>query len=151
MATDFYLLGERKIVNANASNLIILGGYMNGSGKMTYRRPNDTAGYLVPSANGLSIVGYQINATVAGGASVQLGYCDTDIGFNSASALVNPIYQFGDANYCFYRNPGVAGSGPNPGISSAGAIAFLVPLNKYVMSTYSGANFVDITLFAYLL
>lgn len=147
---DIIQLGERRITNV--SSLIILGTYLVANGKATFRQPNGTSGYAVPGGQTLTIIGVQIHAAVGSSAQLGLVYSDNDVGFNSTTAFTNPVYQFGDANFSFFRNPGVTANGLAPGMPQSFATYFQVPTGKYpgINHTGAGGNSIHITIYGTL-
>lgn len=79
------------------TNLKILYGRVTTSGRATtLRLANGTAGYQVPGGNTLRVKVVQTICDVTT-CQVGLGYGDTDVGVNSASAPTTPIYVGGDS------------------------------------------------------
>lgn len=141
---DYLQLGERNV--ADLTGIVCLGAYISTGGKATFRDPNGTAGYVVPTGKTLTLLGMTISAAIAAGAQITVNYSDADVGFNSVTAFTNPFYLFNDVQFApFKQGGGNAAAGPNPGMLSSFALNFQIPAGKYpgLVQIAGGSNFVD--------
>lgn len=147
---DSLTLGERVVTDL--SSIIVLGAYITGSTKATFRQPNGSAGYVVPTGSSFEVLGVTMHAVVAAAAPVTLAYADNDLGFNSAGSFTNPVYLFGDSSYTIFRNPGQSPTSLAPGKPTSFAVNFTVPAGKYVQLYHAagGANSIHVILWGKL-
>lgn len=100
-----------------------------GTRYATARALGGTAGYQVPGGDQFRIVAARI--TGDSNPDWGIGYGDTDVGFNSASAPTTPVYIFGTSDAVFYST---TAGGPSevafaePEDTTGG---FIVPASKY--------------------
>lgn len=89
---DTLTIGGR--VLTDLTTLIVLAASYTSNSKATFRQafPSaGSAGYAVTSAKTYTVAGIKFNANAA--TSLALLYADNDVGFDSATAFTNPVYQ----------------------------------------------------------
>lgn len=127
--------------SAQMAKLKILSGQTATSGRATtLRLPNGTAGYQNGGTN-LIVWATKVYTTSAQGNTCQLGYGDTDVGINSASAPTNPVYLNADSTNIV----GMTYNTPVNGVVTN----FNIVANKYGVQ-YAVGNAVSCTFYAIL-
>lgn len=115
-------------------NLITIGAGMGGNGFSTLRLPNGTAGYPVTTGKTLKLRAMSIREPNASNKIVQIGYGNTDVGFNSVSAPTTPVYCFGDS----YASGGVSQLVVTTANIKSAPIRFDVLATKYPFAESTG-------------
>ncbi len=111
------------------SNLKILKTYCNGNNLATARAPNGTAGYTPSGSKAFRILAVEYQSIATTSATPTLCYSDNDLGFNSAGAFTNPVYEHGaSSDYIGFTDGDINGINAKQAIQTN----FLVPNGKYV-------------------
>ena len=119
-------IGGRKIVKT--SDLVILSCAPSGaSDRGTFRKNNESAGYVVPASSQFRVVAVRvINRTAADGPLLTLAYSDNDVGISASTAFTNPVYHYGAAGA--YTALCENGTGKKCEVETN----FVVPTGKYI-------------------
>lgn len=113
------------MVFTDLSTLIVLGTLAGSGNRGTFRNTAASSGYSVTSGKTLTIWAIDIVSTQpTSDIEVTLAYSDNDVGFASATAFTNPVYEFGATNQ-FH------GLAPAYGSRGSWATKFPVPAAKY--------------------
>lgn len=126
-------------VFTDLQNLIILSGHANNTRNGTLRKPNGSAGYQITAGKTYQIHAAKFWSSVLStvNASVFLAQGDTDLGLDSASAITNPVYPFGQST----TTTGIFTTTNNTGIVvSEQDFRFNVAAGKYVNIANSGGG-----------
>lgn len=126
-------------VYTDLDNLIILSAGTSTSGNTTmFRKGTGSAGYPVTASKTLTITSLVMyNKDASANVNEFFGYADTDLGYNSGSAAVNPVYFAG------------AGSATEMWIGLDTTLGqstrtinlhFQIPAGKYLFVTNNGAH-----------
>lgn len=116
----------------NVLGLIIAGGYCGGGNKTVARKPSAAAGYTPSGAKAFRVKIIRLISPTATSAAGAMAYCDTDVGLNSASALVNGVFMHGDVSN-YISSPAIAGG------ECIYVVDFLVPNTKFLAYVNSAA------------
>lgn len=122
---DTISIGGRTLTQLDS--VIVLNGAVNVNNS-TGAIGTSSTGYQVPVGFTLKVKCIQFNCNLSG--NFVIGYCDNDVGFNSATVPINAVLVAGGA-------PFLAGI---PVTSSEAIVEFDIPAGKYLLvNTSTGA------------
>ena len=127
-------------VFTDLTNIQVLWAYTVSQTRSVFKKINASTGYAVTTGKTLNVTGYMTFAT-------SLTYfifvsADSDIGFDTATAFTNPVYEVGGSTLGLYGNETTAA----PLYKST---IFTVPALKYMNYQSPGSNQVKIQAFGY--
>lgn len=115
-------------VFVDLTTLIHLVMGVGGNPYSTFRLQNGTAGYPVAALKTLKTKAIK-HVAISAATAIQIGYGDTDVGFNAGSAPTTPVYRGGAALSTI-----AVTYAASVGVDREAPLDFSVPAGKYLFS-----------------